>query len=249
MTILQQIVRRHTLGFRITASLGLVVYGILVSGLPLPMPVVLGPTSGEGYPCENSTCGCAGAEQCWSQCCCNTLVQRLDWALREGVRPPVVALVAAKEKGYDTSHWENGDATGKSHVAFGSKKASSDSCCSAHQEQGQGYQVSHVGSPAPSTRPASRTSDCETERTCACSITNDGSTRSMKSSSKVVMLDALACQGGLHFWQMTMAVGILLESVPAPADLSPLGTIAESSHSADSILSSPDPPPPKAERI
>ena len=45
----------------------------------------------ERYPCESCGCGCAGASECWSACCCNTPQERLVWALRRGVMPPPVA--------------------------------------------------------------------------------------------------------------------------------------------------------------
>lgn len=45
-------------------------------------------TTAERYPCEDCSCGCASARECWTNCCCHTLPERLAWAIRHGVRPP-----------------------------------------------------------------------------------------------------------------------------------------------------------------
>lgn len=45
-------------------------------------------TAAERYPCEDCSCGCASAHECWTNCCCHTLPERLAWAVRHGVRPP-----------------------------------------------------------------------------------------------------------------------------------------------------------------
>jgi hypothetical protein len=42
----------------------------------------------ERFACENCGCGCASAHECWTACCCHTPVERLAWALRNGVLPP-----------------------------------------------------------------------------------------------------------------------------------------------------------------
>ncbi len=50
------------------------------------------------FPCQNTPCGCRTAEQCWTACCCNSPEQRLAWAKRNGVEPPVYAvLVTSKD--------------------------------------------------------------------------------------------------------------------------------------------------------
>jgi len=42
----------------------------------------------ERHPCEEHSCGCGSAHDCWTICCCHTPEQRLAWAIREGVQPP-----------------------------------------------------------------------------------------------------------------------------------------------------------------
>ena len=71
-----------------------VVYGWLATGVPLPKPL---PSVAERFPCENCPCGCRTAEQCWQNCCCYSLEQRLAWAERNGVRPPKWVVERATE--------------------------------------------------------------------------------------------------------------------------------------------------------
>jgi hypothetical protein len=63
----------------------IVVYAVVSIGIPLP-PVAK--TASERFPCENCACGCSSAVQCWNNCCCHSLSERLAWAKREGVTPP-----------------------------------------------------------------------------------------------------------------------------------------------------------------
>ncbi len=74
-----------------------IAYTVLALGIPLPMPV--GKASKEAYPCMNHHCGCQTAEQCWRNCCCMTLEERLIWARENHVRPPDYALAEARVKG------------------------------------------------------------------------------------------------------------------------------------------------------
>lgn len=65
----------------------------------MPSPATLGRLLGRlcgasigsiaAYPCEDCGCGCAGAMECWTACCCHTPHQRLVWALERGVLPPI----------------------------------------------------------------------------------------------------------------------------------------------------------------
>jgi hypothetical protein len=111
---------------------------LLASGMVLPFPAT--PTGGTGahnaaerFPCENCPCGCGTAEHCWAACCCHTLEQRLDWARREGVRPPETALDDAQSRGLAVGDWRRGvagavaRATGSPRPACCATKAS---CCS-----------------------------------------------------------------------------------------------------------------------
>lgn len=67
-----------------------------------PFPVALPPTSEKDqsapFPCQNHSCGCASADQCWKQCCCFTNVQKIVWAQENGVTPPEYVAKAAREE-------------------------------------------------------------------------------------------------------------------------------------------------------
>lgn len=47
--------------------------------------------SAERYPCESCGCGCTGARECWTTCCCHSDEEKLAWAIRNGVQPPEYA--------------------------------------------------------------------------------------------------------------------------------------------------------------
>lgn len=44
--------------------------------------------SDERFPCEGCACGCISAEHCWTNCCCHSLEDRLEWARANGVLVP-----------------------------------------------------------------------------------------------------------------------------------------------------------------
>lgn len=64
--------------------------------LPIPIARLAAPKgeSAVPYPCENCPCGCDGPEKCWTNCCCMTPTQRLEWAKKRGVTPPSYAVLA-----------------------------------------------------------------------------------------------------------------------------------------------------------
>jgi len=74
------------------ATLG---YLVTVCGVPLPAPAADKP--GGAFPCQHGRCGCATAAQCWSSCCCHTPRERMAWAKRHGVVPPIDLMALALE--------------------------------------------------------------------------------------------------------------------------------------------------------
>lgn len=42
----------------------------------------------ERYPCEDCSCGCASARECWTHCCCHSMPERIVWATRNGLSIP-----------------------------------------------------------------------------------------------------------------------------------------------------------------
>jgi hypothetical protein len=99
---------------KVTAWASLVGYVIVVSGLPLPLG---GPATGVGaggrvdplaaarlggkdrstpFPCMDKPCGCGTAEQCFTNCCCNTPAETLAWARAHDIDPAVLSSLESR---------------------------------------------------------------------------------------------------------------------------------------------------------
>lgn len=78
-------------------------YGLVVSGLPLPMAT---PSVGSAaaaklarkdrstpFPCMDKACGCDSADRCFTACCCHTSAETFAWAKRRGIEPAVIEAV------------------------------------------------------------------------------------------------------------------------------------------------------------
>jgi hypothetical protein len=91
---------------RFVAWLSLVGYALLASGLPLPLGAGVPGSSSPAaekrlavkdrstpFPCMDKPCGCVTAEQCFSNCCCNTPAETLAWAKAHKVDPAVIAAL------------------------------------------------------------------------------------------------------------------------------------------------------------
>jgi len=88
-------------------------YGVLALGLPLPAGmrpqgagpgldaagVIAGKDRSVPFPCMNSPCGCASAEQCFRECCCTTLAERLAFARRHRLDADLLAALEARMTG------------------------------------------------------------------------------------------------------------------------------------------------------
>lgn len=71
----------------VVLSLGATWFGVLPSPAAIASWMRIGPAA-ERFPCEEHACGCASADECWSSCCCYGEVERLAWAIANGVEPP-----------------------------------------------------------------------------------------------------------------------------------------------------------------
>ena len=98
--------RRNMLLRRATIWLATIGYALVASGLPLPLggmqpaspasPVakrLAGKDRSQPFPCMDKPCGCATAEQCFSNCCCNTPAELLAWAKANRVEPGLIAAL------------------------------------------------------------------------------------------------------------------------------------------------------------
>ena len=66
----------------------LLAYLLVTSGVSLPQIGFDSKQASESFPCAGRGCGCATAEQCWRQCCCTSLENRLGWANQKKIQPP-----------------------------------------------------------------------------------------------------------------------------------------------------------------
>lgn len=86
----------------------LAAYVVVVSGVPLP---IAGSPPGAGspaanrladkdrsrpFPCMDKPCGCATAEQCFSNCCCNSPAELLAWAKANGLDPATLLALQCR---------------------------------------------------------------------------------------------------------------------------------------------------------
>ena len=70
----------------------------LLSWIGIPLPVVRAVSdSSEPFPCQHHNCGCSSAEQCWTNCCCMSMKERLAWAKARGIQPPASVLALLKQ--------------------------------------------------------------------------------------------------------------------------------------------------------
>ena len=158
--------------------------------LPIPVPTfhVTDSLSSEKYPCKGGSCGCKSAEQCWTNCCCNTPSQRLAWAKKNQVTPPEYAVLedAPSKKTVQTVCPEEKGAVIKgesSCCSNTSKESPRKSCCEGlrNSEAKEGRKC------------------CETRSTAQKSATHKTTTPKQvlgkKERSVVVSMLALKCQG------------------------------------------------------
>jgi hypothetical protein len=58
------------------------------------------------FPCQDHDCGCASAEECWTNCCCFSPEQHLAWAHEHGIEPPAYAVLSSGP-GRDVTHGDH----------------------------------------------------------------------------------------------------------------------------------------------
>lgn len=202
--------------FRLCAVAALVVYVIAATGVPLPVPGEKPSAGGERFPCEQSACGCMTAEQCWTKCCCRSLAGNLAWARDQGVRPPEFALTFARAQGLDTSHWDGPQKPTEKRILIAKAEVESPHGCCC----------------------------CRADQSCPRPERSDNRRRDA-SDSRLVVVEALACQGIAQAW---LALGIATPP-PIAVRCAPLERTNQGidtySETAVSVARSIDPPPPK----
>ncbi len=107
-----------------TAILCLMLMILMLTGLPVPKAKPKDRSS--PYPCMDSRCGCMTAEQCWKNCCCHTLEEKLAWAREHGVIPPDYILEQAAPLDHSSSEKECNDSCCKEKPA---------QCCNSYEKE------------------------------------------------------------------------------------------------------------------
>ncbi len=89
-----QLLTRRLISLAVAAAFALTI-------LPIPLPVIPqnrdSKDTSQPFPCQNRTCGCCSADQCWKKCCCFTNQQKVSWAEKNGVQLPRFVVDAARE--------------------------------------------------------------------------------------------------------------------------------------------------------
>jgi hypothetical protein len=230
---------------RITIWLAILGYTLVASGLPLPFGIVApsaqdspaakrlaGKDRSRPFPCMDKPCGCATAEQCFTNCCCHTLAERLAWAKARGLEPAVLAALARRVAVASPAPAAAG--------CCAVKQQAKPSCC-ASTDDGEGAEDSVCGdSTSLAGEPVSPPSSDEP-------APNDEPAPDDEPGCKVVILRAmLACGGIVAQWA---AVGV---SLPPPGIVTcelpwpSIGTVVIRDEQASDGGGPPDLPPPRA---
>lgn len=114
-------------GRPIVIFLSLAIYGLAMTGVPA-LHSLPHRSSGPGFPCQDHACGCRTAEQCWRDCCCFSIAERVAWSRTHGVEPPQFALAAARERAGSLSAAE-ASAISAANCCSRQGSASINTCC------------------------------------------------------------------------------------------------------------------------
>jgi hypothetical protein len=131
---------------RLTAWAMLAVYGLVASGLPLPVAIpaatgtaaartLAGKDRSQPFPCMDKACGCDSAERCFSNCCCHTPAETLAWARARRIEPAVLAALAHRVAAAKPAPQARGccPAEAATPACCAAAKPAAASCCTADQ--------------------------------------------------------------------------------------------------------------------
>jgi hypothetical protein len=121
---------------RVTAWAMLGLYGLIASGLPLPMAMppagsatarkIAGKDRSTPFPCMDKACGCDTAERCFTNCCCHTPAETLAWARARGIEASVIDALTRRVAAAAPAPQAAG-----SCCAAKAKQQTQPSCCAA----------------------------------------------------------------------------------------------------------------------
>ena len=233
---------------RVITWSAIVGYGLVVSGLPLPVggmavrgdsPAakrLAGKDRSTPFPCMDKPCGCATAEQCFTNCCCHTPAETLAWARARGVEPAVIAAlqrrVAAAPARAETSCCAAKEPA-RSSVSCSSVSCSDvPSCCTV------------TSGDAVSSGVAVSTKCCEAS--AAVPVGDDPAESSDEpASGKSLSLRAMLACGGIVAEWFSCGGSLPPPSVALVNGLDVIETLPCSNESASPVWAAPDAPPPR----
>ena len=120
--------RRAASSRRLVVVLLLVISVAAGAGIPVLPKFVK--RSSEPFPCQDCPCSCDSADNCWRNCCCFTMEEKLAWAKRNGVRPPQFILDQLARSGckFDESH-KTGTCCHEAECPKGEAECPKGTCC------------------------------------------------------------------------------------------------------------------------
>ena len=207
-------------------------YGLVASGLPLPMmspPAgtvaarkLAGKDRSRPFPCMDKACGCDSAERCFSSCCCHTPAETLRWAKARGIEPAVIAALEQR-----VAVAEPAPAAGGCCAA----KRSQPACCEAEAADAAGEDAICGDSQSLAAEPG---------------LPPDAPADEEPAPKVVILRAMLACNGIVAQWAAACV------SLPPPAVVSceipwpRVGAVTTCDEGASGTGGPPDLPPPRA---
>jgi hypothetical protein len=81
-----------------------VVASLLIGSVGVPTVTRVAKDHSKPFPCQDSPCGCASADECWHHCCCHTNREKVAWAHEHSVTPPDFVVAAAEKEEQSVAH-------------------------------------------------------------------------------------------------------------------------------------------------
>jgi len=234
---------------RITTWLAILGYTLVASGLPLPFGIVApaasdspaakrlaGKDRSRPFPCMDKPCGCGTAEQCFTNCCCNTPSETLAWAMAHRVEP---AVLAALERRVASSSQLAVKAT-KSSCCSSKAPVAEKSCCTSRQPAAVVFEDTKICSMEASLAATPST----TEEATPDKVPPDDEPSCQPRSQTVTLRAMLACGGIVAEW---FAAGAALPPPRLEVSLVmyELDVCTPGDEAGESLAASPATPPPR----
>lgn len=175
----------------------LVLVCFCASSMPLPVGTIrISDKAGsQPFPCQDSPCGCKTAEQCWTNCCCTTPVQRIAWARKNGVTPPQYAIAALSKTARPGKLAMLHDDASNATLSRATEKPSR-ACCAKHAHRPTFDACQTRKSDCRSAR-TDQPTKCQAHSQARADMTTGSKHCSQPSKRKIVLsVVALKCQGG-----------------------------------------------------